>query len=101
MTAQQDRLRKESMSLLLALLPLLLYALYKIIETGHDLKTFQARILEKQLPGAETVEHIIKRNLRLELENQEQLQAIARGGMSNKAAKSRTKKFNNRSRGTA
>lgn len=90
------------MSLFLALLPVLLYALYRIVKTNHEVKTFQASILEKYPPATETQEQIMERNLRLELENQEQMRAIARSGESNRKNRTlRPKKFNDRSRGAA
>ena len=90
------------MSLFLALLPVLLYALYKIVKTNHEVKTFQASILKKYPPTAETSEQIIKRNLYLELENQEQMKAVARTRESNRKNRTlRPKKFNDRSRGAA
>jgi hypothetical protein len=90
------------MSLFLASLSVLLYAFYKIVKTGHDVKTLQASVLEKHPPTPETSEQISERNLRLERENQQQIEAIAGGGRSNhKTAKLRTKKFNDKSRGAA
>jgi hypothetical protein len=90
------------MSLFLALLPILLYALYRVIKTNHEVKTFQASTLKKRLLVAETPEQIIEKNWRLEFENQEQIEAITRDQRSSlKTTKPDVKKFNNKRRGTA